>query len=183
MDRRYLTRRPLETKWSNLIFPREKPSTKDFRLWAEALANLSPGGRPNFRMGGWKVTSHKIWQNVLSAPTTSIQDPISTSPCHILEKWGNTWMWESIQWVGDDNWIAEAIKEGSCTAVTDGSYMKDLHLQVHLAAFVFECSKGRGRLWGSFPEASRSACSYKGELVGLMAIHLLLLAVNKVNTS
>jgi hypothetical protein len=36
-------------------------------------------------------------------------------------------------------------------------------------------------IWGSFPEQSRCACSYRGELVGLMAIHLILLAANEVN--
>jgi hypothetical protein len=93
------------------------------------------------------------------------------------------WMWENFQWVGDDNWIAEAIGDGSCIAVTYGLYMKALYPQIHSAAFVLECSKDRGRLWGPFPEASQSACSYRGELVGLMAIHLILLAINEVNTN
>ncbi len=90
-------------------------------------------------------------------------------------------MWENVQWVGADNWIAEAIKEGTCIVVTDGSYMKELYPSIHSAALVLECSKGQGRLWCSFPEACANACSYRGELVGLMAIFLLLLAVNKVN--
>jgi hypothetical protein len=59
--------------------------------------------------------------------------------------------------------------------------MEHFYPQIHSAAFVLECTNGRGRLWGSFPEASRSACSYRGKLVGLMAIHLILLAINKVN--
>jgi hypothetical protein len=91
-------------------------------------------------------------------------------------------MWENIQWVRYDNWIAEAIGNGSCIAVADGSNMKALYPQIHSAAFVLECSNGRGRLWGSLPEASRSACSYRGELVGLMVIHMILLAINEVNT-
>jgi hypothetical protein len=39
-------------------------------------------------------------------------------------------MWENIQWVRDDNWIAEAIKDGSCIAVTDGLYMKALYRHI-----------------------------------------------------
>jgi hypothetical protein len=31
-------------------------------------------------------------------------------------------------------------------------------------------------------EVSQSACSYRGGLVGFMAIHLILLAINEVNT-
>lgn len=48
-------------------------------------------------------------------------------------------------------------------------------------AFVLECTKGRGRVFGSFPgEQSSWACTYRGEPPGLRAIHLILLAVNKV---
>jgi hypothetical protein len=90
-------------------------------------------------------------------------------------------MWDNIQWEGDDNWMADSIKEGMCIAVTDGSYMKELYTDILLAAFVIECYRGRGRIWGSFPEVSQCACSYRGELVGFMAIHLILLLINEVN--
>jgi len=36
----------------------------------------------------------------------------------------------------------------------------------------------RGRIVGSFVEQSSAACAYRGELLGLMAIHLILLAAN-----
>ncbi len=90
-------------------------------------------------------------------------------------------MWENLQWVRDDDWIVEAIANESLIAVTDGSYMKDLYPNIHSAAVVLECSKGLGRICCSFPEVSQVACSYRGELVGLMAIHLILLAINKIN--
>jgi hypothetical protein len=90
-------------------------------------------------------------------------------------------MWNNIRWDGDDNWVAESIRQGTCIAVTDGSYMRTLYPDILSAAFVLECTRGTGRLWGSFPEPSRSACSYRGELVGLLAIHLILLATNDVN--
>ena len=82
-------------------------------------------------------------------------------------------MWDNIQWVGKDNWIAGAIRDGSCIAITDGSYMKNLYPYTHSVAFVLKCSNSKGRLWGSFPETSLNLCSYRGELVGLMAIHLI----------
>ena len=56
--------------------------------------------------------------------------------------------------------------------------MKELYPDILLAAFVIECFRGRGRIWGSFPEVSQCACSYRGELVGLMAMHLILLSIN-----
>jgi hypothetical protein len=64
-------------------------------------------------------------------------------------------------------------------AITDGSYMRELFPHLNSAAFVLECTKGRGRLMGSFTEHTMNACSYRGELLGLMAIHLILLAVNE----
>jgi hypothetical protein len=63
-------------------------------------------------------------------------------------------------------------------AVTDGSYMKEMYPNLNSAAFIFERSKGRGRLVGSFTECTPDAGSYRGELLGLMAIHLILLGVN-----
>ncbi len=86
-----------------------------------------------------------------------------------------------LQWVGDDDRIAEAIADESLIAVTDGLYMKDLYPNIHSAALVMECSKGRGRLWCSFLEVSQVACSYRGKSVGLMAIRLIMLAINEIN--
>jgi hypothetical protein len=59
--------------------------------------------------------------------------------------------------------------------------MKELYPSRNSAAFVFECTKGRGRLIGFFVKHTKDVCSYCGELLGLMAIHLILLAVNKCN--
>jgi hypothetical protein len=56
--------------------------------------------------------------------------------------------------------------------------MKEIYSHINSAAFVFECSKGRGCLWGSFVEHNPDAGSYRGELLGLMAIHLILRGVN-----
>ena len=65
--------------------------------------------------------------------------------------------------------------------MTDGLYMKELYPDLCSAKFVLECSKGRGGIFGSFPEQLVAAGAYRGELLGLMAVHLIFLAVNKVN--
>ena len=77
--------------------------------------------------------------------------------------------------------LEEAIKDRTCLAVTDGTYMKEIYPDLCSAAFVLECSKGRGNIFGSFPEQLVAAGAYQGEILGLMAIHLILLAVNKVS--
>jgi hypothetical protein len=47
------------------------------------------------------------------------------------------------------------------------------------ATFVLECKKGRGRIIGSFSEESNA---YRGELLGIMAVHLILVSVNRLNS-
>ena len=65
--------------------------------------------------------------------------------------------------------------------VTNGSYIKEHYPELCSAAFVLECTKGRGQLAGAFAEASVAANAYRGELLGLIAVHLLLLAVETVS--
>jgi hypothetical protein len=80
--------------------------------------------------------------------------------------------------VGDDTWIAMAIINNSLLAVTDGSYMGKEFAHMNSCAFIMECTQGRGKLVGTFLEQSHAAGAYRGELLGLLAIHLILLAVD-----
>jgi hypothetical protein len=99
----------------------------------------------------------------------------------VIYTWGETWMWDSIQVTGDLSWLERSIAESTCMAVTDGSYMKEVYPMLNLAAFVFECTRGRGQKVGSFVEHTPDAGSYRGELLGLMAIHLILKGVPEFN--
>ncbi len=98
----------------------------------------------------------------------------------VLREWGCTWMWEDMRLTGVDGWLEEAIRDNSLVAVTDGSYMQDKYPNMNSCAFILECTKGRGRLTGSILEQTTAACSYCGELIGLLAIHLILLSVSRV---
>ena len=96
----------------------------------------------------------------------------------VVKSWGQTWLWDNMRISGDIDWLAEAIRDNSLVAVTDGSYIQERYPYLNSAAFIFECSVGRGRLMGSFIEYTPDACAYRGELLGLMAIHLILLGIN-----
>ena len=98
----------------------------------------------------------------------------------VLKKWGCMWMWKSLRIVGNEEYIKDAIDGGTLVAVTDGLYIKEMYPNLCSAAFILECSKGSGQLFGFFPKCSQGANAYRGELMGLMAIHLILLALNKV---
>jgi hypothetical protein len=83
--------------------------------------------------------------------------------------------------LGGTEWTHHSIRDGSLVAVTDGSYIRKLYPNLCSAAFVLECAKGRGWIVGSFSERLDMANAYQGELLGLMAIHLLLLSMNKIH--
>jgi hypothetical protein len=70
---------------------------------------------------------------------------------------------------------------GTLNTVTDGSYIRGHYLDLYSAAFILKCKCSGGHVVGAFPEASIKANALCEELLGLMAVHLLLLAVNTVS--
>ena len=89
-------------------------------------------------------------------------------------------MWKSLRILGNDGWLKWAIERRTLVAVTDGSYMREMYPNICLAAFILECREGSGRIVGSFAEASTHANTYRGELMRLMAIHLILKSADQL---
>jgi hypothetical protein len=169
-----------------------------FHLTAEGVDTYTPSQQARYanRTNRWEKTASQ--QQIAtagvacsvkthSASIVSVASTVqSTNPTNhhssfldVLVEWGYTWLWDSLKLEGDENWILQSIQAGSIYAVTDGSYLKELYPDICSAAFVLECQQGRGRIVGSFVEQSSAACAYRGELLGLMAIHLILLAANR----
>jgi hypothetical protein len=111
-----------------------------------------------------------------------IPNPVPTSFMEVLTLWGNTWLWEHVSMTGGVSWLEESIADSTLVVVTDGSYIRELFPNICSATFILKCSKGRGRIFGAFTEASRVANAYRGELLGLLAIHLIILSINKMNS-
>jgi hypothetical protein len=65
--------------------------------------------------------------------------------------------------------------------VADGSYMPHIQTDLCSTTFFFECTAGRGRLVGSFAEFLTTSSAYRGKLLGLMAVHLILLGINELD--
>ena len=65
--------------------------------------------------------------------------------------------------------------------VTDGSFIRELLPDFFSACLVLECTQGRVRIIVTFAENSAAANAYRGELLGLMAIHLSLMSVNRIS--
>ena len=79
----------------------------------------------------------------------------------------------------DVEWMASALRAGTLVAVTDGSYNRQLSPRVCAAGWIIMDIVTGTRLAGSFSEYSSSASSYRGELLGLCAINIILLALTK----
>ncbi len=121
-------------------------------------------------------------QTITTHPEGPPSCPQHSAFWEVLQKRQQMWMWNNIQWVGNNGWLANAIENKTCVGVTARFYLKQLYPNIHSTALVLECTNRRGRLWCFSLEASAKTWSYHWELVGLITIHLHLLAVNKVNS-
>ena len=95
--------------------------------------------------------------NIQQIGPTTLEDIQPETLFDVLREWGNTWMWRRLKLVGEEEWVIDAIRAGSLVAVTDGSYIRELYPNLCSCAFVLECSEGRGRIFGDFPEKSKVA--------------------------
>ena len=94
-----------------------------------------------------------------------------------LNSYGGEWFWNDLRTPDGTDWIAEAMKRGTLTCVTDGSYMQNLNTEVCGAGWIIRDTITGQRVSGSLAEWSTSAGSYRGELLGMLAIRVFLLAV------
>ena len=97
---------------------------------------------------------------ITSSSPAPIPDQLPSNLLEVLVNWECTWMWKSLQLIGDDNWLEDSIAVGTCVAVTDGSYIRELYPKLCLAAFILECTEGWGIILGSFAEQSLAADAY-----------------------
>ena len=79
-----------------------------------------------------------------------------------------------MKFTGDGTWVYEAIQEHSFICVSDGSYNPQMDPTLCSTPIILECTTGCGHLTVSFAERSNAANAFSGELLGLLAIHLLL---------
>ncbi len=112
----------------------------------------------------------KIQPGVFRIPSTAREAPTAPIPnCFlaVLRKWGCMWLWEHTRVEGGMEWILEAIQDGFLVAVTDGSYIRQLHLNLCLAAFVLECAKGRTKIIGGIGTCHPPLCPTVIPVVGI----------------
>lgn len=92
---------------------------------------------------------------------------------------GGTWLWDGLQFDGDLSWLIEALANHTTIFVTDGSYNPDVSKDICSTGWVIFCSHTKKKVTGSFYEVSASASNYRGELMGVVTLHLFLLVVEE----
>jgi hypothetical protein len=91
---------------------------------------------------------------------------------------GGVWMWDYIfDRLSNPSWMKKALEQGKVILATDGSYSRMRGPNVCGAGWVIACHKSRKILSGSFYKFSSSANAYQGEMLGLVALHTLVLQV------
>ena len=89
-------------------------------------------------------------------------------------------MWEDLRLSESSlEWVVEGLKEGSLVCVTDGSYFKKKAPNVCSAGWIIADRRTKRQIGGTLVEISPSADSYRGEMLGMLAIRLFLLAVEE----
>lgn len=107
-------------------------------------------------------------------PHQHSSDQLPESFWEFVTSQGGDWIWDYIEGKHENmSWIATALYDGSAIMVTDGSYNRVRAPNISGAGWVLVSTKSLKMVYGSFYELSKCASSYRGELLGLTAIHHL----------
>ena len=153
---------------------RRHSGKKQYQLVTDGSVNVPTGGIPC--SVGNRTKDVVILLN--TGPRLAKEDEVDQTFTQFLRSWGGIWMWNNVSNSGGDfRWVLAALEEGTGLWVTDGSYMREIREDVSAACWIFHCQKTGHKLIGTFYEESSQANSYRGERLGLLAIHLLLAAI------
>ena len=87
-------------------------------------------------------------------------------------------MWDGIEDKEQNlQWLVSGVEKGTRVCVTDGSYVRNVAPNISGAGFVLCCTKVKRMLRGNFYEKAKTKTSYWGELLSVVAIHIILLAL------
>jgi hypothetical protein len=112
-----------------------------------------------------------------SGPAFYEEMPTAQDFYGFLRSWGGLWMWETLELKGNFASVITAIKNGSAIWVTDGSFDRVRAPSISSADWIIYCPKTKQFLRGSFYEISPDSSAFRGELLGLTALHLIAIAM------
>ncbi len=95
-----------------------------------------------------------------------------------LKSLGETWMWEYIkEKEADTVWLRDTLINGTLIGITNSSYNRHKAKLCSGLGGILVCMASKKTLLGSFYEVSAAAGAYRGELLGVVALHTLILAL------
>ena len=108
-----------------------------------------------------------------------VQPPHTPTFWEYLGQAGGVWMWKNVAGnIRNVEWVATAMEQGTAVVASDGSFNPKQSTQVCSAGWIVYCRKTRNRIKGSMFEISVDAGSFRGELLGLVAVHTLAIAIS-----
>jgi hypothetical protein len=86
-------------------------------------------------------------------------------------------MWDYVlDMSANTTWIRDGLLSGSLVLSSDGLHQPKTDSTVSAAGWVSACTSAAWHVNGSFYKCSSSASSYQGDILGLTAVHTLILA-------
>jgi hypothetical protein len=97
-----------------------------------------------------------------------------------LQSLGRDWLWEHVYMPFGIDALVDSIADGTAVLVTDDSYSRKICSDIDGAGWIIYCRACCKVVFkGSFYEWCGNAGLYRGELLGLLMVHLMVLAVEK----
>lgn len=127
----------------------------------------------------WKTASVSIVDEEvlilhhIGPPMPADHEEVAPTFWEYLRSQGGEWMWDHVTGNREMEWFRDALSHGTAMMVADGSYSKDLDPHLCGTGWAIRCTASKQMIKGSFFERSISASSYRGELLGMVAIHAL----------
>ena len=97
-----------------------------------------------------------------------------------LRAYGEEWFLDNSQTPGGTHWLAEAMENRTLTLVTDDLYTEHRNQNMSGVGWIIQGrATGKG-VQGSLVERSTSAGSYRGELLGMLAVRVFLIVAESL---
>ena len=88
-------------------------------------------------------------------------------------------MWRGLRLDESIKWVIECLTNKTLVCITDGSYQKEKVPNLCSVGWIMACKVSKRFIWGTLVEESPNAGSYRGKMLGMLAIRLILLAVEE----
>ena len=139
-----------------------------------------PEGAPGIPIAVREIDTSTILR-LASGPSLPVPTPVEDAGFwNFLRSWRGAWMWDNVHLPFGLDAVVDAVTNGTAVYVADGSYMRKLASDVDGAGWLIYCRRRRQIiLKGSMAERNSMAGSYRGELLGLLAIHVWVTALEE----